>query len=97
MRINKYIAGSGVTSRRGADKLVEEGRVKVNNKTVTTLGFEVNEDNDTVTVDGRKITLVNKYTYLMLYKPKGCSFSQTTARLHNISRTRATKFRSHIL
>ena len=72
MRINKYIAGSGVTSRRGADKLVEEGRVKVNNKTVTTLGFEVNEDNDTVTVDGRKITLVNKYTYLMLYKPKGC-------------------------
>ena len=61
MRINKYIAGSGVTSRRGADKLVEEGRVKVNNKTVTTLGFEVNEDNDTVTVDGRKITLVNKY------------------------------------
>lgn len=57
MRINKYIAGSGVTSRRGADKLVEEGRVKVNNKTVTTLGFEVNEDNDTVTVDGRKITL----------------------------------------
>ena len=72
MRINKYIAGSGVTSRRGADKLVEEGRVKVNNKTVTTLGFEVNEVNDTVTVDGRKITLVNKYTYLMLYKPKGC-------------------------
>lgn len=72
MRINKYIASSGVTSRRNADKLVTEGRVKVNGKTVTELGFYVNENNDTVSVDGKKIALINKYTYIMMYKPKGC-------------------------
>lgn len=72
MRINKYIASSGVTSRRNADKLVTEGRVKVNGKTVTELAFDVNENNDTVSVDGKKIALINKYTYIMMYKPKGC-------------------------
>ena len=72
MRINKYIASSGVTSRRNADKLVTEGRVKVNGKTVTELGFDVNENNDTVSVDGKKIALINEYTYIMMYKPKGC-------------------------
>ncbi|MDD7091854.1 MAG: pseudouridine synthase [Eubacteriales bacterium] len=72
MRINKYIASSGVTSRRNADKLVTEGRVKVNGKIVTELGFDVNENNDTVSVDGKKIALINKYTYIMMYKPKGC-------------------------
>lgn len=72
MRLNKYIAECGVASRRGADKLIADGAVKVNNRTVTTLGVDVNTDNDTVTVNGQKITLVNRYVYIMLNKPKGC-------------------------
>ncbi len=72
MRLNKYIAECGVTSRRGADKLIEEGVVKVNNKVITVLGFDVNEDNDTVTVNGQKITPVSRDIYIMLNKPKGC-------------------------
>lgn len=72
MRINKFLAGAGIASRRNADKLVEEGRVKINGKTVTTLGFEVNENNDTVTVDGIKAVYAAKYTYIMFNKPKGC-------------------------
>lgn len=80
MRINKYIASSGVTSRRNADKLVTEGRVKVNGKIVTELGFDVNENNDTVSVDGKKIALINKYTYIMMYKPKGCVCSANDER-----------------
>lgn len=80
MRINKYIASSGVTSRRNADKLVTEGRVKVNGKTVTELGFDVNENNDSVSVDGKKIALINKYTYIMMYKPKGCVCSANDER-----------------
>lgn len=72
MRLNKYIAECGVASRRGADKLISDGAVKVNNKTVTTLGIDINTDNDTVTVNGQKITLVNRYVYIMLNKPKGC-------------------------
>ncbi len=72
MRLNKYIAECGVASRRGADKLIADGAVKVNNRTVTTLGVDINTDNDTVTVNGQKIALVNRYVYIMLNKPKGC-------------------------
>ena len=72
MRLNKYIAECGIASRRGADKIITEGRVKVNNKTVTALGTEINEYNDTVTVDDRKIALVRRDIYIVLNKPKGC-------------------------
>ncbi len=72
MRINKFIAGAGIASRRAADKLVTEGRVKVNNKVVTELGYDINEDNDTVLVDGKRVNYITKYSYVMLYKPKGC-------------------------
>ena len=61
IRINKYLADSGVCSRRNADKLVEEGRVKINNVTVTELGKTVNENNDTVTVDGIAVKPVKNY------------------------------------
>lgn len=72
MRINKYIADCGVASRRSADKLVSEGRVKVNGRTITELGYEIREENDTVWVDGNKIALVKKMIYVMFNKPKGC-------------------------
>ncbi len=72
IRINKYLADSGVCSRRNADKLVEEGRVKINNVTVTELGKTVNENNDTVTVDGIAVKPVKNYMYVLFYKPKGC-------------------------
>lgn len=72
MRLNKYIAECGVASRRGADKLISEGVVKVNNKTVTALGMDINAENDTVTVNGQKITPVSRDIYIMLNKPKGC-------------------------
>lgn len=72
MRINKYIAECGVTSRRNADILIKEGKVKLNGKTVTSLGVDVNEENDSVLVDGKKIELPNKYTYVLFNKPKGC-------------------------
>lgn len=72
MRLNKYIADSGVASRRGADKLIEEGRVRVNGKKVTELGASVNESNDTVSVDGVKIKPASRRVYIMLNKPKGC-------------------------
>ena len=50
-RINKKIADAGITSRRKADKLIEEGRVVVNGKKVTEPGLQVT-DKDQVTVDG---------------------------------------------
>ncbi len=71
-RLNKFLASCGVASRRGADKLIEEGKVKVNGKTVTELGTCINPSNDSVTVDGIKVKPVSEYSYIMLYKPKGC-------------------------
>lgn len=69
MRINKYLAESGVASRRASDTLIEEKRVLINGKTAT-LGSEV-EEGDTVTVDGSIVRPVKKYSYYMLNKPKG--------------------------
>ena len=72
MRINKYIAEAGVASRRNADQMIKEGRVSVNGKKTTECGMDINVDNDTVFVDGVKITPVRRYTYIMFNKPKGC-------------------------
>lgn len=69
MRINKYLAESGVASRRASDTMIEERRVLINGKTAT-LGSEV-EEGDTVTVDGSVVRPVKKYSYYMLNKPKG--------------------------
>ena len=71
MRINKYIASCGGNSRRSAEKLIEEKRVHINGKLVTNLGTDVDELNDTVTIDGKPLSQVNKKIYIMLHKPKG--------------------------
>lgn len=71
MRINKYIASCGGNSRRSAEKLIEEKRVHLNGKLVTSLGVDVDEVNDTVTVDGKPLSPVNKKIYIMMHKPKG--------------------------
>lgn len=68
-RLQKRIARSNVASRREAEKLIEQGRVKVNGKTVTKLGTKV-KDNDIVMVDGKVIEEAKKI-YLLLNKPTG--------------------------
>ena len=70
MRINKYLAESGICSRRSADKLILEGVVKINGK-ICSLGQEVDEFSDSVTVNGKKITPVTNYEYYIMNKPKG--------------------------
>lgn len=71
-RLNKYLASAGAASRRGADKLIAEGKVKVNGKVVTELGTVINEKNDTVSVNDVIVKAENKLSYVMFYKPKGC-------------------------
>ena len=79
MRINKFLAASGVASRRECDKLIVEGKVKVNGK-IASVGENVN-DGDDVTVDGKKVS-VKKNEYYILNKPKGyiCSVSDDKGR-----------------
>ncbi|MCI8459309.1 MAG: rRNA pseudouridine synthase [Clostridia bacterium] len=68
--MNKYLAACGFASRRASEQLVTDGRVKVNGKTITSLATSVEED-DMVTVDGKRAQPIHKHIYLMLNKPKG--------------------------
>ena len=68
IRLNKYIANSGICSRRDADLLITSGAVSVNGEVVTTLGTKVNK-NDTIVYDGNQLTAERK-VYILLNKPK---------------------------
>lgn len=70
MRINKYIALSGLCSRRKADELVLNGNVKVNGAVMKEPGYEVGDD-DRVEVNGRPISEQEKPVYYLLNKPLG--------------------------
>lgn len=66
-RLQKRIAKSGYTSRRKAETLIQDGRVKVNHKTVTELGTKV-APSDQVSIDDVPIELEDKL-YILFYKP----------------------------
>ena len=69
IRLNKYIANSGICSRREADELITQGLVEVNGKPVTEMGYQV-QKTDRVVFDGQGIT-PEKPVYVLLNKPKG--------------------------
>lgn len=71
MRLQKYMAKSGVASRRKSEKMIEEGLVKLNGKIVTEQGIEINPDKDIVMVDNKTIKLEEHKIYIMLNKPLG--------------------------
>ena len=75
IRLNKYIANSGLCSRREADMHISIGSVKVNGKVVTEMGYKVKLEDD-VRFDGQRIS-PEKKTYVLLNKPKG--FATTTS------------------
>ena len=97
-RIQKLIAQSGLCSRRKAETLIEEGRVKKNGSVVKTLGTKASKT-DTITVDGRTIVYEEK-EYFLFYKPEGCvsttddekgrktvlDFIRTNARIYPVGR-----------
>jgi len=70
IRLNKYISNSGICSRREADVLISEGRIKINDQVVTALGTKVKKE-DTVTYNG-KILKAENHKYILINKPKNC-------------------------
>ncbi|MDX9858327.1 MAG: pseudouridine synthase [candidate division Zixibacteria bacterium] len=70
IRINKYLSLCGVTSRRGAVSLIEEGRVTVNNTVADRPGLIIDDETDVVKVDGADVSLVDKKVYVVLHKPR---------------------------
>jgi len=101
MRLQQYMAHSGVASRRACESIILEGRVKINGQTVTELGTRVTSG-DKVEVDGSLITPETQMRYVLLNKPEGylCSLSDDrdrpvaidllkdkyTERLYNVGR-----------
>lgn len=71
IRLNKFLADCGVASRRKADELIKEGRVKVNGMVVDKLGAVI-EISDKVTVDGNPVSPAKRLVYIVLNKPKDC-------------------------
>lgn len=69
MPLNKYLAHSGVCSRRDAAELIKEGKVKVNAEVIWEPGYKVQE-NDIVTANGKKVTPEAHLVYILLNKPK---------------------------
>lgn len=76
MRINKYISESGKSSRRGADKLIEAGKVTLNGQPAK-IGDQV-EPGDDVRVNGEPVRVVSEKVYIALNKPVG--ITSTTER-----------------
>ena len=70
MRINQYIASAGVCSRRAADELIADGKVKVNGAVLTAPGYHV-ADGDVVEVNGNRIEPETRKVYYLLKKPAG--------------------------
>ena len=68
LRLNRFIAKSGLCSRREADELIKSGKISVNGELITEMGFQVKRS-DVVTHKGKKL-LPEKYVYVLLNKPK---------------------------
>ena len=71
IRLQKYIASSGVTSRRKAEELILQGKIKVNGKTVTELGSKVDPKKDKIEFNGKVLKIEDKKIYILLNKPIG--------------------------
>ena len=70
MRLNAFLAACGVASRRKAENVILSGRVQVNSKIVLAPFFQVDPDNDTVTLDRKPLTL-STHEYYVINKPRG--------------------------
>lgn len=71
VRLQKYIAMCGAASRRAAEKLISDGKVRVNGKTIRELGTKVEIGADNVDLNGEPLKVSGKMYYIMLNKPAG--------------------------
>ncbi|MEW5922082.1 MAG: pseudouridine synthase [Bacillota bacterium] len=71
VRLHKFMAACGVASRRAAEKMIADGRVKVNGTVVTTAGYTINPHIDRVELDEKLVQVKKDKQYYLLYKPRG--------------------------
>jgi len=70
IRLQKYMAESGIASRRKSEELIAAGKVKVNGK-IASIGDKVDPKNDKVEIAGQKVQKETELRYIMLNKPRG--------------------------
>ncbi len=70
IRLQKHLSECGIASRRKAEELIEQGKVRVNGR-VAVLGAKVDPKRDKVTVSGKTVVANNEKVYIMLHKPRG--------------------------
>lgn len=70
-RLQKVLSQAGVASRRAAERLIADGRVTVNGKTVHEMGTKADADTDDIRVDGRRLHAPERKRYILLNKPAG--------------------------
>ena len=70
-RLQKVLSQAGVASRRAAEKLIAEGRVTLNGKTVLEMGTKADAETDDIRVDGRRLRAPERKRYILLNKPAG--------------------------
>src|SRR5262249_30874240 len=71
LRLNKILARAGLSSRRGGDRLILEGRVAVNGAVTREPATLADPARDTITVDGRPLPSAEAARYVLLHKPSG--------------------------
>jgi len=71
LRLNKILAQAGLSSRRGGERLIADGRVAINGAVARELGTLADPERDVVTVDGRPLPRAEDKHYLVLHKPAG--------------------------
>ena len=69
-RLQKILAKAGIASRRGAEQLIRDGRIRINGHVVSAMGCKADPSLDTITCDGKPIDLEQKF-YILLNKPAG--------------------------
>jgi pseudouridine synthase len=71
VRLQKILSQAGIASRRTAEKLIEEGRVTLNGRTVREMGVKADPSSDDIRVDGRRLRAPERPRYILLNKPAG--------------------------
>ncbi|AKL95408.1 ribosomal large subunit pseudouridine synthase B [Clostridium aceticum] len=71
MRLQKFLASSGIASRRKSEDFIKEGIVKVNGEVITEMGYKVDPEKDEITIRDKIVNIKEKYIYVLLNKPTG--------------------------
>lgn len=71
IRLQKYLAEAGIASRRKAEELIQQGKIKVNNQKITEFGTKINPSKDKIEYEGKIVTIQQEKVYILLNKPIG--------------------------